>query len=207
MPAYPAIALLAAYAAVRAADALGPQRRWVLPAIAALLVAQGLASVVRVDSVLARNDTRAIARDWLLRNVPANSGMVVEPFVPVGWLRQPGRDGKERFRLFPIKPPFQAYEKKLDPSLIDTYRAEGYCWVVVASHQKQRGLVSKVPGAIGYYKRLNLESDRTRLFDPWRPGQDRPGFNFDMSFNYYPEAHIRPGPLVEVHHLRNCTAS
>jgi hypothetical protein len=108
-------------------------------------------------------------------------------------------------RLFPIKPPFQAYEKKLDPSLIDTYRAGHYCWVVVGSHQKQRGLNAKLPGAVGYYNRLNRESDRTQLFDPWRFGADRPGFNFDMSFNYYPTAFVRPGPLVEIHHLRGCT--
>jgi hypothetical protein len=132
--------------------------------------------------------------------------MVVEPFVPVGWLRRPNRAGTERYRLYPIKPPFQAYEKKLDPALIDTYRAQRYCWIVVASHQKQRGLMAKLPGAIGYYQRLNRESDRTQLFDPWRPDAGRPGFNFDMSFNYYPEAFIRPGPLVEVHHLRGCSS-
>jgi dolichyl-phosphate-mannose-protein mannosyltransferase len=204
LPAYPAIVLLAAYAAVRAADALGPRRRWVLPAIAALLVVQGLASTIRVDAVLARTDTRALARSWILRTVPAKTGMVVEPFVPVGWLAQPNRAGTERFRLYPIKPPFQAYEKTLDPGLIDTYRSGHFCWVVVASHQKQRGLMAKLPGAIGYYQRLNRESDRTQLFDPWRPDSARPGFNFDMSFNYYPEAFMRPGPLVEVHHLRNC---
>jgi 4-amino-4-deoxy-L-arabinose transferase-like glycosyltransferase len=204
MPAYPAIVLLAAYAAVRAADALGPRRRWILPAIAVLMVFQGLASTIRVDAVLARTDTRELARDWILGTVPARSGMVVEPFVPVGWLRQPNRAGDERYRLYPIKPPFQAYEKKLEPGLIDVYRAQGYCWVVVASHQKQRGLMANLPGAIGYYKRLNRESDRTQLFDPWRPDSARTGFNFDMSFNYYPPAYTRPGPLVEVHHLRDC---
>jgi hypothetical protein len=25
-----------------------------------------------------------------------------------------------------------------------------------------------------------------------------------MSFDYYPTAFVRPGPLVEVHHLRGC---
>ena len=211
MPAYPVIVLLAGYAAVRAADALGRWRpsvsRWALPAFAVLLVAQGVASSVRSDSVLARNDTREIARQWILDNVPARSGVVVEPFVPVGWLRQPNRDGEDQHRLFPVKPPFQAYTKNLDPSLIDTYLAQGYCWVVVGSHQKQRGLKGELPGAIGYYKRLNEESDRTRLFNPWRDRADRPGFNFDMSFNYYPTAFTRPGPLIEVHHLRGCTSA
>jgi hypothetical protein len=199
MPAYPAIVLLAGYGAIRAADWLGRRRgwaQWALPLIAVLMLAQGLAATVRVDSVLARNDTRLLARSWILSNIPDNAKLVVEPFVPRKWM--PGE------RLYPIKPPFQAYEKKLDPSLIDTYRAGHYCWVVVGSHQKQRGLMANLPGAIGYYKRLNRESDRTQLFDPWRSGADRPGFNFDMSFDYYPTAFVRPGPLVEIHHLRNC---
>src|SRR5436189_2555820 len=61
MPAYPAIVLLAGYAAVRAVDAIGGSQRrrtWALVAIGIVLAAQGLASTVRVDSVLARPDTR-----------------------------------------------------------------------------------------------------------------------------------------------------
>jgi hypothetical protein len=207
MPAYPAIALLASYGALRAADRLGRGRRWAawsLPAIVVLMLAQGVASTVRVDAVLARNDTRLLARDWIYAQIPAGQGVVVEPFVPEGWLSWPNRAATPRYRLYPIKPPFQAYEKKLDPSLIDTYRAHGYCWVVAASHQKQRGLMANLPGAIAYYQRLNRESDRTQLFDPWRPGANQPGFNFDMSFDYYPTAFVRPGPLIEIHHLRGC---
>jgi 4-amino-4-deoxy-L-arabinose transferase-like glycosyltransferase len=200
MPAYPAIVLLAAYGAIRAADWIGRERRWapwVLAGVVVLMLAQGLAATIRVDSVLARRDTRELARSWILRNIPPDAKLVVEPFVPRGWIASE--------RLYPIKPPFQAYEKKLDPTLIDAYRSEGYCWVVVASHQKQRGLNAKLPGAVGYYQRLNRESDGTELFDPWRAGADRPGFNFDMSFDYYPTAFVRPGPLIEVHHLRGCT--
>jgi hypothetical protein len=209
MPAYPAIVLLAAYGAIRAAEWVSRGRRWAawaIPVAAVLLLAQGLAATIRVDAVLARNDTRTLARSWIIRNIPARTGVVVEPFVPNGWLATPNRAGPERYRLYPIKPPFQAYEKTLSPSLIDTYRQQNYCWVVVASHQKQRGLNAKLPGAVGYYKRLNRESDRTELFDPWRSGADRPGFNFDMSFDYYPTAFVRPGPFIELHHLRGCKA-
>jgi hypothetical protein len=169
----------------------------VLPIAFVLLIAQGVAATIRVDSVLGRTDTRLLARDWILANIPSDAKLVVEPFVPRKWMPSD--------RLYPIKPPFQAYEKKLDPSLIDTYRSGHYCWVVVASHQKQRGLNAKLPGAIGYYERLNRESDRTQLYDPWRSGADRPGFNFDMSFNYYPTAFVRPGPFIEIHHLRDCS--
>jgi hypothetical protein len=204
LPAYPAIALLAGYAAVRAADAFGRRRVWILPVLGALLVLQGLAATIRVDALLARHDTRALSRSWVVDNVRPGTGMVVEPFVPRGWLARRNRAGAEAYRLYPIKPPFQAYEKTLQPGLIDTYRQQGYCWVIVGSHQKQRGLMARLPGATAYYQRLNRESDRTQLFNPWRHDAARPSFNFDMSFNYYPPAFIRPGPLVEIHHLRGC---
>lgn len=207
MPAYPAIVLLSAYGAIRAAEwvARGRRRAGSVFALAAvLMLAQGVAATIRVDSLLARNDTRLLARDWIFRNVPAGKGVVVEPFIPQGWLNEPNRAGQPRYRLYPIKPPFQGYEKKLYPTLIDTYRAGGDCWIVVGSNQKQRGLKARLPGAIAYYQRLNRESDRTVLFDPWRANADRPGFNFDMSFDYYPTAFVRPGPLIEIHHLRGC---
>ena len=204
MPAYPAIVLLAGYATVRVAERFGRRRAWVLPVLGVLLVVQGLAATIRVDAVLARRDTRAIARSWIFRNIPAGAGAVVEPFVPNGWLAEPNRAGAERYRLYPIKPPFQAYEKTLDPSLIDVYRTQRYCWVIVGSDQKLRGLKANLPAARTYYARLDRESDRTQLFDPWRPDSKPPGFNFDWSFDFYPRAYARPGPLVEVHHLRSC---
>ena len=89
-------------------------------------------------------------------------------------------------------------------ALIDVYRTQRYCWVIVGSDQKLRGLKANLPGARTYYARLDRESDRTQLFDPWRPDSKPPGFNFDWSFDFYPRAYARPGPLVEVHHLRSC---
>src|SRR4051812_24174747 len=79
MPAYPALVILAAYATVRLADARGRGRGGVLPLTAAALVARGLASTVRVDSVRARPDSRELARDWLVRPLPSTAGVVVEP--------------------------------------------------------------------------------------------------------------------------------
>ena len=80
----------------------------------ALLAMQGLWSSVRVNSVLAKTDTRTLARQWIERSVPAGSGLVVEPAVfPKDFLTV-GKPVKP-YRLFPIKPPFQGYEKNLTP--------------------------------------------------------------------------------------------
>ncbi len=112
LPAYPALAMLAAVALVRAADAL-PTRRGALPlraaGLAALVVvalAQPVAADVRSALVLGREDTRLQARGWLEQRYPPELRVAIEPAVPgrfyrsnpdgrlPAWLsRCPARDG------------------------------------------------------------------------------------------------------------------
>jgi hypothetical protein len=208
LPAYPALAILAAYAAVRAADAMAPRglrAGLALAALAVLLGAQGAVSSARVDAVLARTDTRALAQTWIERNVPPGSGVVVEPFVPQDFLKVGGADGRDRFERFPIKRPFQAYERRLEPGLIDRYRRGGFCWVVTGSNQKQRGLKAGLSGARAYYSVLDREGRRLAVFSPYERDAQPPPFNFDLSFNYLPSAYARPGPLIEVYRLDGCS--
>ena len=208
MPAYPAIAILAAYGAVRAVDALpavwASRRRTALVVAAGVLLAmQGLWTSVRVDSVLAHTDTRTQARQWIEQNVPANSGLVVEPavfpadFLKVGTPKQP-------YRLYPLKPPFQAYEKHLSPALLQRYRQQGYCYVLVASYQHDRGLNAGFKGARAYYKALAAQSQLVARFSPYRFGAKPVRFNFDLSYNFVPRAYRLPGPLLELHRLNGC---
>jgi hypothetical protein len=215
LPAYPALAVLAGYAAVRAVDAVrlpGAARPAVWrPALAVLagvlLVAQGVAASTRVSAVLERTDTRVLARDWLVANVPSGARIVHEPFIPRGFLGRGGRDGPPLYERFPIKRPFQAYERRLSPALVERYRAERYCWVVVGSHQKGRGLKEGLPQARAYYDRLAAESELVFVASPYEPGAEPVEFNFDFSFDYYPRAFLRPGPVVEVFRLRDCEPS
>lgn len=194
LPAYPALILLAAYAAHRLTAARRPALLW---ALAAVMVVQGIAGTVRVDAVLARTDTRELARDWLAENLRPGDGVVVEPFVPSGWT--PGG-----LREWEVQRPFQAYTRRLSPALVDRYRSRGYCTVVVGSHQKGRGLKAGLAGARAYYARLDARSAEIVRFLPWRADADPPGFSFDMSFNNYPRQHARPGPEVFVHRLYDC---
>jgi hypothetical protein len=117
---------------------------------------------VRVDSVLARTDTREQARSWIERNVPAG------------------------------------------PTRVDAYLREGYCWVVVGSQQKDRGLKAGLDDARAYYARLDSESERTVVFSPYDAGAKPVEYDSELSFNYLPAAYNRPGPLVEIHRLRDC---
>jgi len=222
LPVLPIAILLAAYGAValvRTAAARAPRLALPIAAlVAGALLAQGLIHSVHVDRVLARPDTRNSARTWLLANIPPASKVVIEPFVPARWLAgtswrrwdvtradvdDVGRPlgGRGRVTRF-VK--VDKYERTLRPALIDRYLAQGYCWVITGSHQFGRALAQpdEVPHAIAYYAALRRRADTVARFSPYRQGAEPPPFNFDWSFDYYPLAYARPGPLIVVHRLR-----
>src|SRR3954447_26005067 len=85
LPVFPIVCIVAAFAVLRAADAISarwPVLRPTLTALAAIaLCLQGLVHSVHSDLVLSREDTRNIARTWLIEHAPAGSKIVVEPGV------------------------------------------------------------------------------------------------------------------------------
>jgi hypothetical protein len=201
LPAYPALCVLAGYGVVALADAVARRPRpagAVVVGLAALACFQGLSAAVHVDAVLGRTDTRAQALRWIDANVPAGAPLVVEPFVPKSWRRALDRP------VYPVRRPFQAYEKRLRVRRIERYRRQGYCWVVVGSTQKQRGLKAGLRSSRNYYRALDAATERKVAFSPYAPGADPVEFSYDASFNYRPRAYERPGPVVEVQRLRDC---
>ena len=93
LPAYPALAILAGVALVRAVEGLParrgrvPVRAVALPAVVALVLAQPLAADVRSALVLSREDTRTQARDWLEDHYPPELRVAIEPAVPGRYYR------------------------------------------------------------------------------------------------------------------------
>lgn len=205
LPAYPALAILAGYGTVRLATWVR-QRSWirhrsygalVLPVASVLLLAQPVADSVRSDLVLLRTDTRLLAHDWVADNLPEGTRVVVEPSVPSGWIR-------EDLVRYPVARPYADYSLRLDPGDVDSYRAAGYCWVIVFSHQRDRALSEGLDDARAYYDRLADESTLERSFSPYDDGGEPPAFSFDFSFNWYPPAYERPGPAIELRRLHGC---
>jgi len=199
LPIYPALCVLAGIAAVAAVDLLRRHRGWALAALTAVLCVQGLLASVHVDAVLGREDTRAEALRWVRENVPPGAPLVVEPFVPASW-----QDALQR-PLWPVPRPFQAYEKRLRVRQLDAFRRKGFCWVIVGSTQKERGLKAGLTSSRNFYRVLDAASEETVRFSPFKAGADGPGFSYDSSFNYRPRDFERPGPVVEIHRLRDCT--
>ncbi|MGI8728642.1 MAG: ArnT family glycosyltransferase [Solirubrobacteraceae bacterium] len=232
MPVFPFVCILAAYAAFELADwgerfkpALKPT--FIVAAVVAVC-AQGFVYSLHSGLVLSREDTRNLAREWMVDNVPIGTKIVVEPVVPNQWVQDIGnptpttRNGN-RWNKFPgsrsdIDPetgeklPFgqttvvniEDYEKILTPELVSTYEERGYCYVVVGSTQRGRAEAEpeEVPRAIDYYRELESRSKVAYKASPYAKGKGPVKFNFDWTFDFYPLAYNRPGPEMTVYRLQ-----
>jgi hypothetical protein len=230
MPIFPLVCILAAYLVVRAVDAIAARRPSLAPVLLAVgvvaLCGQGLVYSLHAGLVLSRADTRNLARDWLVANVPERTRIVVEPVVPDSWAQDLGRPSAltangYRWAKFPTSRTnvardgsihlgaggivnIEDYERELQPGLIDLYERKGYCYVVSGSTQRGRAEAQpdQVPRAVAYYAELERRADKVAEFSPYRRGHGPVAFNFDWSFDFYPLAYERPGPLMTIYRLR-----
>ena len=230
IPVFPFVALLAAYCIFELADTLGrrsPRLRLTAMALGVVaLCGQGLVYSLHIGLVLSREDTRNATRAWLVANVPERTKVVFEPIVPDGWASDIGHPlditaNGYRWVKFPssrslIDPDtgqsvpapgvivnIEDYERILRPALLDTYEEQGYCWVVTGSTQRGRAEVEPavVPEAVAYYRELDRRGEIVYESSPYAKGADPVQFNFDFSFDFYPLAYRRPGPLITVYRL------
>jgi len=217
LPIFPIVCLLAAFFALRVADAVSrrvPRLRVVLIVLAvAAMCGQGAVYSVHSALVLSRADTRNLTRAWMVVHVPAAARIVVEPVAPNGWgLRWTKYDSLRPviFADGKLEPNatrevgIEDYERTLRPALIPLYERLGYCWVVSGSTQFGRAFADPqaVPEAIAYYRALAQQAEVAYHVSPYASGKGPVAFSFDWSFDYYPLAYDRPGPEMTVYRLR-----
>jgi len=217
---------LAGAIVARSRSARAPALRGGLLAVfvAALLV-QGVVYSVHAGVVLSRADTRNLTRAWMLAHVPAGTPIVAEPVSPDEWAREtrraqtsgpaPYRWAKYRSKLSRIAPDgtlianphtevsIEDYERTLAPPLLRYYSAHRYCFVVSGSTQSARAYADPraAPLAIAYYQALSRDGEVVYRASPYGAGSRPVSFNFDWSFDYYPLAYVRPGPVMTVYRL------
>jgi 4-amino-4-deoxy-L-arabinose transferase-like glycosyltransferase len=222
MPIVPFICLLGAHAVCSAADWAARERPRVRAALITLagvaMCAQGLVYSIHSGLVNSRDDTRTAARAWLVAHVAPGTRIVVEPIAPNS--RRPPHNWAARWSAFPdllthrgrhgtlklfagaaVK--LEDYERTLSPALIGLYERSRYCWVVTGSTEEARALVdpAAVPRAVAYYAALAARGTVVFETSPYSPRGASVPFNFDWSFDYYPAAYSRPGPLVTIYRL------
>jgi Dolichyl-phosphate-mannose-protein mannosyltransferase len=228
LPVFPLLCLIAAIGAAFLVRAVAARRARLLPAAAAvaavLVLGQGVVYAVHNDLVLSKKDTRTALREWMVRNIPKGSKIVLEPTAPAEWINDGGRPNanprwvrfsrhgaflKRLEREYPgarKNADFANYEYTIYPGLIKHYRERGYCWIVSTSMQEGRAWrdPSRAPQALPYYAALRRQSDVVYHASPFGSGGPRHPFQFDLSFDYEPLNFDWPGPVVTVYKLRNC---
>jgi hypothetical protein len=227
LPIYPILCMLAAYAVVALAERLGRRVTLATAAIGAVVALQGLVFTVHNDLVLAKADTRQLAREWMVRNIPSGSNIVVEPIAPDQWAMdvghpifesQGGTGSGNRWNKWrtsrscylngrkvvesgacPVVK-IEDYERTTRPELVASYERGGFCFVVTGSTQYGRAYADPedVPTALRYYDELRRRGEVVFRTSP--SGRDVP-FSFDHSFNYYPLTYDRPGPEIVIYRL------
>ena len=195
-----------------------------------LLCGQAFAHSAHLGLVLSRPDTRNLTRAWLVKNVPEKSKIVVEPVVPDLWAQDIGKPspvtsngnrwvkfGTSRSQVNndgTVTPGLgrlvniEDYERTTRPELVDQYEREGWCYIISGSTQSGRAFAEpeEVPLAISYYQQIEQRSEVVYKASPYDPNRGTVPFNFDWSFDFYPLAYHRPGPLMTVYKLTggNC---
>ena len=232
MPIFPIACLLAAFFVAQVVSWAGRElngetRRGALAALLVVgVLAQGLVYSIHSGLVLSRPDTRNLTRSWMVAHIPAGAKIVAEPVEPEEWAREirPGTSTAQnplRWQLYPalyerirpndtIAPSYirevglENYETTLYPALIDFYEREGYCWVITGSTEYGRAFADPkaVPQAVAYYRKLARDGELVFRSSPYVKGQSAVAFSFDWSFDYYPLAYERPGPVMKIYRLR-----
>jgi hypothetical protein len=221
LPMYPVIALLAGLGIVRLAQLIPGRSRLVqglaVAAVTAAVLIQPVLADVRTMEVLGREDTRELARDYLVKNYPVSLRAVMEPAVPTSFYRiERSKDRRRQFvrgfirdirRAANVDAPdgtSLTYAATLNPGVIDQYREKGFCLVATMSLIRGRAENAKVPDALAYYDRLERESKLVYTASPYKKGEGPEPLHFDFSYNYYPSAYYRPGPEIKVYELNDC---
>ncbi len=238
MPVFPFVCILAAYAAFELADYGGRYKAALKPTfvvgVIVAVCAQGFVYSLHSGLVLSREDTRNLARDWMVAHVPLGTKIVVEPVVPDQWAQDIGKPSLlpngNRWVKYPtskstIDPktgrPFadgmaqlvniEDFERVLTPDLVSTYEQQRYCYVVSGSTQRGRAEAepSVVPQALAYYRELESRAKVAHEVSPYSKGKGPVKFNFDWTFDYYPLAYNRPGPVMTIYRLQGgqCAAA
>jgi 4-amino-4-deoxy-L-arabinose transferase-like glycosyltransferase len=200
LPAGPPLLVLAAVAVEDGVEAVSRRRvglkvpRGLLTAgLGGLLLLPSLVEAVRFDIVISRQDTRSVAREWLVSALPAGARVAVDapPFGP------PLPEG--RFDLL-VANGWWLHELSLDE-----YRARGVEYLVTSSFAQDMPLVDPARDA----QRRTFNASLRDTLQVARFESGAPGFVYDRLYGPLDALDTlqRPGPTVTVYRLEGASAA
>lgn len=196
LPLMPFVALFAAAGLTWIVRRLNP--RWRGPALAALLLAAGLlptADVVRMDLLIARPDTRALAADWVREHLPPGSRIVAQSTaLPID--RSGGGDDLDAYEV-------QRVYSLVEQNDVRQLRCDGFEYLVLSSHDYDLHRTRSAPGRTRTgYELMEQEGELLALLSPRDDGQPSP-YNVDDNAIPFWELwqYDRPGPTVKIYRL------
>jgi hypothetical protein len=200
LPIVPFLCLFAAAAVVLVARALPGSRQRLLAGAALTLVAlvQPTCNVILHNALVTRDDTRDLAAQWALENVPPGTKLSIEDYSI--------RDRRPR--------PYGGPSWQLDTDMFDVNDVRGgdpvaslrgpRKYVVVSSFQFERfaGNAPKLARQTAFYDALEREGRLVASFGPGHGGAPIP---FDLEDLYTPfwglERYERPGPTIRIYEV------
>jgi hypothetical protein len=224
LPAYPVLALFAGVAIARIARSVSGKPAIQAGAVAGLVLvvmAQPIVMNIKTGTVMSKADTRELARNFMLDELPSGTRMVVDAVAirhpyDVPLLGIEPRPGEPRFVYGFGAPPrdddpntqqpvrAERFLAELKPQRITRYRADGYCVVVTMSWFRERAETAGLDKAVAYYDRLERESKVMFRADPYDDPGDPEPFDFDQTHLYWSTKYDRTGPVVEIRKLDGC---
>jgi hypothetical protein len=211
LPVFPFVAVLAGYGLCTLVPAVfGRHRRLVAPVLVVAVIAVTLQSVihdVHVGQVHSRPNTREVALNWMVDNIPHDAKVAIEPMYMRPELPGSGNIDALSNEVTPWR--LVAWPRpdltELRTELLDALERRGVCWVVTGTTQEAiaREEPERLPGAIAFYDALERREDLMHRIDPFKPGSEPIPFNFDWAINYYPLEYERPGPEIYVYRLQH----
>jgi 4-amino-4-deoxy-L-arabinose transferase-like glycosyltransferase len=204
IPAVPTLVVLAAEVveatAARLLSSSESRRLATVAAGAAVLLVIPTANSLRHDLLLTRDDTRTLAKAWIEANIPAGTRLIVQsngPELSGGDYLAPR--SRRSYDLTVVG------TTSLEKKALDTYRQQGFAYVVVSSFSYDRVLLDPEREAErrAFYTSLAANAGLAQEFRPYT-GDVKPPFVFDQIYGPATDLgrFVRPGPVIQVYQLR-----
>ncbi|MFN0073311.1 MAG: ArnT family glycosyltransferase [Chloroflexota bacterium] len=199
LPLAPFFALFAALAVLALSRQMKDSRGAIAVAavLAVVVVLPSMLSVMAHNTLVSRPDTRVLAFEWMVANLPARSKIAVEDYTirdrrPKAYLDDGRAFDTDLINVNDVRDPASVLRGPFD-------------YVVTSSFNTDRFTADpqRFPRQNGFYQALEREA---RLIAEFRPGKDGTAIPFDIEDLYTPlwrlDRYERMGPSVRVYQLQ-----